>query len=204
MRDALRSIAPSKAVDLVFAGSALVWAGRHLVRGFGGEGQPAMDLAVALLDLAVAALFLRRRPVSDPGASGGLVVAGLTVLAAGAALSLIPGPHPVWAQALFVLGALGTAASLLRLGRSFAVLPARRPVVAFGPYRIVRHPAYACELLMMAGALAPGGVRAWVAGAVVTGLQVARLLVEERALGDDPEYAVYRARVRHRLVPFVF
>jgi protein-S-isoprenylcysteine O-methyltransferase Ste14 len=40
--------------------------------------------------------------------------------------------------------------------------------------------------------------------AIAYGLQVPRLLAEERLLSRDPEYREYQARVRHRLIPGVF
>lgn len=36
------------------------------------------------------------------------------------------------------------------------------------------------------------------------GLQILRLLAEERLLSDDPRYRAYRAAVRFRLVPGLF
>jgi protein-S-isoprenylcysteine O-methyltransferase Ste14 len=37
-----------------------------------------------------------------------------------------------------------------------------------------------------------------------TAAQLVRIHEEERVLGRDPSYRAYRARVRYRLIPFVY
>ena len=195
----------AKAVDYALAASALHWA-VSLMGGLGAPGRAIpMDLSVVVLDLTVAGLFVIRQPVAQRASPAGVALAVGTVVAAAAALSLgQPGGRPWWAQMLFVAGALGAALSLGQLGRSFAVLPASRVTVRHGAYGLVRHPAYACELLMLAGAVGSVGGWAWVAAAAVAALQVARLEHEERLLGRDPAYQSYRRQVRFRLLPGVY
>jgi protein-S-isoprenylcysteine O-methyltransferase Ste14 len=123
------------------------------------------------------------------------------------ALRAAPAPHewPLFARALFAVGGISTVVSLASLGRSFAVLPSLRSVVDRGPYRFVRHPAYAAELTMVAAcviARADAIGAALFLGALVTG--IARILVEERLLGRDEAYGAYAQRVRFRLVPGVW
>src|SRR4051794_15104946 len=48
----------------------------------------------------------------------------------------------------FLAGLALASAALVTLGRSFALLPRGRPLVASGPYRLVRHPAYLGELVV--------------------------------------------------------
>lgn len=79
-------------------------------------------------------------------------------------------------------------------------------VVSTGPYAVVRHPLYAVMLVFLpANALMLGS---WygVAGAMVlVGAIVFRTAMEDRELlrGLDG-YAAYAARVRYRLIPFVW
>ncbi|OGM21661.1 hypothetical protein A2714_02170 [Candidatus Woesebacteria bacterium RIFCSPHIGHO2_01_FULL_38_9] len=48
-------------------------------------------------------------------------------------------------------GTIFTTWALLTLGRSFGIAPADRGLVQKGPYKIVRHPMYAGELLVLFG-----------------------------------------------------
>ncbi len=208
----------ARVADLAFAGSLASW-GVGLVLGL-GRGEVAsiplpVRLAMAAVHLTAAGLFLTRAPVSEHGtlrslfaALPSLVISGVAFRMGGAQLA---GP---W-LALFVAGALGTCASLLALGRSFAIFAARRALVLRGPYRLVRHPAYACELAMMiatAGAGASGepvlGVPRGLVAAAVIVLAVAFLALrareEERFLASDAAYAAYMERVRYRLLPLLW
>lgn len=147
--------------------------------------------------------------------SGWVVIAGLiaSLLVAFAFSDSGIAPLPDWT---FYPGiALMAAGIALRqwaaavLGGCFSVLVSVRknqPVIAGGPYRYVRHPAYAGTLLIMAGiGLA---VRSW--GACLLLLLVFclvhgyRIRVEEQALVaeiGDP-YRSYRERTK-MLIPFV-
>jgi protein-S-isoprenylcysteine O-methyltransferase Ste14 len=79
-------------------------------------------------------------------------------------------------------------------------------VVATGPYAIVRHPMYAGALVMLVGVpLALGSWWALVAVPAMTLVIAWRLRDEERQLAAELRgYAEYRARVRFRLVPYVW
>ncbi len=77
-------------------------------------------------------------------------------------------------------------------------------MVSRGPYRFLRHPAYAFELMMLVAALSPGGALAWAVGGLAAALQVGRVLAEERVLRADPDYRAYARTVRYRLLPGVF
>jgi len=192
-----------KWVDGLLAATALGWAIDLVLNLGAGTRSVWMDGSLVLLDLVVAALFLWRVPV--PGAPRlPLLLGGAAVAAAAIAMAAVEGPWSPLAQAAFVVGALGTAFSLATLGRSFAVLPAQRPVVSRGPYRLLRHPAYACELMMLVAALSPGGAIAWAIGGLAATLQVVRVLAEERLLRADPDYRAYARLVRYRLLPGVF
>lgn len=121
----------------------------------------------------------------------------------------IAGPLDTWPIApsiLFAAGGFLTALSLAALGRCFALLPAVRGVVTAGPFRVVRHPAYAGELIMLAacGLSSPNRAAAIAVALVGAALLSARILAEERVLGEEPAYREYMARVRARLLPGIW
>ncbi len=93
----------------------------------------------------------------------------------------------------------------LTLRRSFGVVPANRGVKVGGPYRIVRHPMYAGYFLTQIGFLLtnPSLWNALVY-AIAVGLQISRILAEERLLNYDPSYRAFTAAVRYRLAPGIF
>ena len=79
-------------------------------------------------------------------------------------------------------------------------------VVSTGPYRIVRHPAYATLVFYEAGAaVALGSAWALVPALLIVVLGVVRTALEDRTLQKElPGYAEYAAKVRYMLVPGVW
>ena len=188
--------------DIGLGVSAAAWA----VLGWGAVSRPlSVRLSLSVINLAVAALFLFRSRAHDHGTVRTMVAALPAIVLAAATVKLTHGA--VWsvgAQTLFVTGAALTVTSLLALGQSFALLPSLRRVVARGPYRMVRHPAYASELLI-AGACT--WVNPWPAALILGLLVIAtvlRIAAEERVLTSDEAYRDYVARVRWRLLPGVY
>lgn len=138
------------------------------------QSLPVWILAVS----AVAVPFLLR-----PGTPGGLAVIGNTLQLAGVVMLM---------------------AGMLSLRRSFAVVPGNRGIRTGGMYRIVRHPLYLSELIVLLGTvLVNPTLPNWVILIVECGLQFARARAEEDFLSTDPDYRAYRERVRYRLIPGV-
>lgn len=83
---------------------------------------------------------------------------------------------------------------------------AEQSVVTTGVYAVVRHPMYAGALLMLiATPIALGSVWGLVALVPMFAAIIWRLLDEEEfLLGHLAGYAQYRARVRYRLVPWIW
>ncbi len=79
-------------------------------------------------------------------------------------------------------------------------------VISTGPYSVVRHPMYAATLAAVAGSsLLLGSWYGLCGGSIVALVLAWRVLLEERALQKELlGYADYMARVRHRLVPYVW
>jgi protein-S-isoprenylcysteine O-methyltransferase Ste14 len=83
------------------------------------------------------------------------------------------------------------------LGRSFSIMAQARRLVTSGPYRLARHPLYACEAIILAGIILRNPTwPALVIAAIGLGFQYRRILNEERVLrATFPEYASYAERV---------
>ena len=79
-------------------------------------------------------------------------------------------------------------------------------VVADGPYRWVRHPAYAGGVIAnLAVPIMLGSAWALIPGVLTAGLTVLRTSLEDRTLQAElPGYADYAQRTRYRLLPGVW
>jgi protein-S-isoprenylcysteine O-methyltransferase Ste14 len=106
---------------------------------------------------------------------------------------------------LFSVGTLIQVSAKLSLGRSFGCVPAHRGLRLNGPYRLVRHPMYAGYLITHVAYLA---LNPTLTNALLylasNGLQLQRLLAEERYLERDPRYQEYLARVHYRIIPGLY
>jgi protein-S-isoprenylcysteine O-methyltransferase Ste14 len=140
------------------------------------------------------------------------VVFALTLIIPGIDHRLHWSDAPAWLALLGQVGVLLGYAMIFWVVRanSYAAATIRveadQPVVSTGPYAIVRHPMYGGALLMLGlTPLALGSL--WgllMIVPIVAGLAW-RLLDEERYLARNLRgYAEYCARVRYRLVPFVW
>ena len=103
---------------------------------------------------------------------------------------------------LMLSGSILATVVLLYLGRSFSILPEARQLVMTGPYRLVRHPLYATEMICMLGLVIQFAL--W--PAVIVFLlqcmfQLERMLIEEQLLSRTfPEYEIYASNTA-RLIP---
>lgn len=164
-------------------------------------------LMLASESLVVVLTIARRAAFTIDRSAHARIVTGLALLGP---FLVRPAPGPgitseTLAASISACGLILVVVAKLTLGRSFGVLPANRGVVASGVYGWIRHPIYAGYLLNDVGFLCAHTV-VWniiALGASVVG-QVWRLVLEERTLASDPEYATYLQRVRWRLVPNVF
>ena len=79
-------------------------------------------------------------------------------------------------------------------------------VCASGPYRIVRHPGYAGNILPLPGiVLALGSVWTIIPATVALIITVIRTALEDRTLQEElPGYRDYARRVRYRLIPGIY
>jgi protein-S-isoprenylcysteine O-methyltransferase Ste14 len=121
---------------------------------------------------------------------------------------------PVWLILIgFILVSLGYAfaAWALAENRFFSsvvrIQTDRGHVVCdSGPYRIVRHPGYAGNILALLGiVLALGSVWTLIPAGVASVIAVIRTVLEDQTLQEElPGYRDYARRVRYRLIPWIY
>lgn len=108
----------------------------------------------------------------------------------------------IFAAVLIGLGSLGSLLVLLRLGKSFSIMPEARKLVTGGPYALVRHPLYSVEIITIIGtAMQFQAPWSWAIALVVVTLLWVRSHFEEQVLRTAyPEYDQYRAHTK-RFIP---
>ncbi len=154
--------------------------------------------------------YLRRGPAVATSASVTAHGAAITATCLPFALPVLHGApsgqgRQALADILLICGMAWAVWSLRFLDRNVSVLAQARDVVARGPYRWVRHPLYAGELVSSLG-IAIGlnsypALGLWLA---LCGLQVYRAVREEQVLLEAlPAYRSYRSRTA-ALLPGVF
>ncbi len=184
--------------------SVLSWAFLGLMTT--AETRPlVVRAAITALHLLVGTLILMRARVERHGSLNAGLAGVPALLAAGWALRVAPSVWSLPAQLVFLAGACLAIVSFLYLGRCFAILPAVRGTVTRGPYRLVRHPGYLGELLMILGC----SIAAWQLSslaplAAAIPLVALRILAEERVLSSSAAYVKYADQVRWRLIPLLW
>jgi protein-S-isoprenylcysteine O-methyltransferase Ste14 len=121
---------------------------------------------------------------------------------------------PIWLNFTgLILCALGYAFAMwaLTVNRFFSstvrIQVERGHVVCdSGPYRIVRHPGYAGNLLPLLGiVLALSSLWTFIPAAVAAIIALIRTVLEERTLQEELlGYREYAQRVRYRLIPWIY
>jgi protein-S-isoprenylcysteine O-methyltransferase Ste14 len=166
------------------------------------------DTAYTFFQLAIAILIvLRYRRVA---AAGGLYPRFMALLGSFLFVLLIPflsrnemSPTlEILSILLMLSGSILSIVVLLYLGRSFSVLPEARQLVVTGPYRLVRHPLYATEMIFMLGLVIQFAL--WPAAIVFLVqllIQLERMRIEEQLLNRTfPKYESYASNTA-RLIP---
>jgi len=162
-------------------------------------------LLVGLESIAVVFILARRRAtsVSDRASDWVLAMGGTFAV-------LLARPEsrhmaPDVARALIIVGSLVATIAKLSLNRRFGFAPANRGIQASWAYAVVRHPIYLGYTIAEIGYLLYNpSLRNLIVYTIATGLQLARIVREERLLMQDADYRAYAGRVRFRLVPGVY
>lgn len=123
-------------------------------------------------------------------------------------IDLASGAHlvpEVFGAALLVAGIAWQIYAKFSLRLSFGILPANRGIVSNGAYRFMRHPIYLSYLIADMGFLFTNfGLQNLLVYAGLYTLQVMRISREEALLSEDPEYRLYREKVRFRVLPGIY
>jgi protein-S-isoprenylcysteine O-methyltransferase Ste14 len=140
----------------------------------------------------------RRSPITEASLGWRIFAWSAAILP----LAFMPGGQeriPVWLGQIFAAaGLILSLWAIVSLGDAFGIAPADRGLVSRGPYKILRHPTYAGELLnFIAYSLVNASVWNVALTAILAAGLVARILIEERQIGGYPEYA---QRVRWRVL----
>jgi protein-S-isoprenylcysteine O-methyltransferase Ste14 len=103
---------------------------------------------------------------------------------------------------IMTVGMLFALYSLHYLGRSFGIMPQARNLVRSGPYRFIRHPLYAGEIVAFGGAILVD-LTIYKMGIFVMlcAIQLYRAVQEEKLLEETiPEYSEYKTATT-RFIP---
>lgn len=106
---------------------------------------------------------------------------------------------------LIVIGLIWACISIIALGRCFGIFPEARGLVIRGPYRIVRHPLYLGEIIVVLGFVLPviSPLTTIILVSAIA-IQIWRTSFEERILEDAfPEYYTYKENIK-RMIPFIW
>ncbi|HUA95644.1 MAG TPA: isoprenylcysteine carboxylmethyltransferase family protein [Acidimicrobiales bacterium] len=194
-----------------------VWLAGHLTQVtwltvIGGPIREALFGAFCLIPVV---LFVVR---PKPKAADGRVLPRVVAFVGTAILLVLGTGIPEGVRLVSIPGWVGSAASLvlaavtagavwglLTLRLSFGIFPAARRLVTGGPYRLVRHPLYFCEIAAALAMLASDGhLVPLVVVTVFVVLQVTRIRYEESLLRDTfPAWRDWAAG-RARLIPGIW
>ena len=170
----------------------------------------ALYLLFCAIPVAVYLTRARARASDGRVAARAAALLGTTMLLfvgilGGPALFAPPPALQVVASLLSVVAFSVAVYGLLSLRRNLSLMPEARRLVTSGPYRYIRHPLYAAEILAAtAMVLAHPALWAVVSLAPFIGVQLTRARFEERLLSDTfNDYAAYAQRTR-RLIPAIW
>ena len=104
-----------------------------------------------------------------------------------------------------IVGMVSIILSMISLGRSFGIVPAKREIKSYGTFKLVRHPLYASELIFYSGYfIGNPTVRNMIIIIIIIVGQIWRASREEKLLSKDQLYILYKSRVKYRFIPGIY
>lgn len=164
-------------------------------------------VCTSLLNFLVGVLIILRQKELKRGDTKSLI-ASLPSLVLGGLLFKMALYFSHWSlplQAVFALASIFTLMSFISLGSSFSILPSLRKIMVHGTYRLVRHPAYLGESVMvLCLALSTQKPYAILLFLLYITLLSFRIKEEERLLSSQTSYLEYKKKVKWKLLPLVW
>lgn len=193
-------------VNISLGASIFFWGVIGLREAF-FDSYSTVRLFSAVLNIFMGCFLIFRKPVLKSG-SWKSVLISLPSFLLGGILFKVAQPFQDWPLILEIIFASGVVLALLSfsyLGANFAIFPSLRSVSTGGPYRLVRHPCYSCEIIMtIACCLANLTILSVLILISFVVFLFFRISEEEKILSESQEYLQYKATVRWKLIPFLW
>ncbi len=174
------------------------------LKAFGATRDVSYLLVSFNESLYVLLYAVRRRPVATSTriSDWGIGFAGTFI---GTLLRPADPWNAAFGSALIMIGTIVNIAAVISLNRSIGTVPAQRKIKTGGMFRLIRHPMYASEILVLAGyLLANLSLLNAIVAICNTIMLLMRIEREERFLSRNDAYAAYAARTQWKLLPFLY
>lgn len=191
----------------IFLGlSIFVWGVIGLYIGI-FEQYSTVRLSSSILNLVIGVLIISRKAVIKSGSLKSVLIS-IPSLILGGILFKIAHPFDDWSllsEFAFVIGTLFTLVSYIFLGKNFSICPNLRSVTTNGPYSIIRHPGYTCEIVLIFLCCIENISSLTVMVFIIFIYSLyRRIMEEEKILSNSHEYIKYKSNVKWRLIPYVW
>lgn len=188
-------------------GISIIYWGLAGLYAHSGSPLPPVRIFTSSLNFTIGLLIIFRKPAYG-GSPAMTIVKCLPSLIFGGLLfklSMEKNAWPLYAEIMFGIGTVIALFAFAFLGRNFSVLPATRTLVTTGAYKLVRHPGYLGETIMVLACFLSGITvltAALFAGFLISLL--IRIHEEEKILSASLEYKSYKTKVPWRLLPYIW
>ena len=140
-----------KIFNILMGMSVISWASFGIIIDIETAHISSVRISISVLNLFVGFRFLIRNRLVSQAKYSSILLSLPSFIAAGLAFKISPRTDtwPIYAELLFLCGASIAIVSFIFLGRNFSIFPSVRGIENRGPYRIVRHPAFLGEIIMI-------------------------------------------------------